>query len=314
MQAVLNIIEKFFLSVTKNKNELLSFFENEAFQSLNIEAQKQILEVTVKNPLCTKYAPPLKYQKFFLRCLHDSVEKFGSEFSDDLMKTYTDILATNDDGRVNYHSYKINRNCTITLQEDSCIVVKNTTGLQTWEAAKYLSEWCIKNPVNFERQIVLELGSGIGLLGIVVLKFCNPLKYIFSDKSPEVLKLLSSNIQINIQNLNNSAIEQLQLFWSDITEKEANSLFPDVILGADIVFDIDTIGSLVLALKILLIKNTSCAYIASTIRNPETNNKFLAELGTAGFIYIILKTHEKSLFIYDKSSDFILYKILKIQK
>ncbi|GFR05593.1 protein-lysine N-methyltransferase EEF2KMT [Trichonephila clavata] len=244
----------------------------------------------------------------------EKVEKFGSEYSDELMKTYTDILATTDDGRISYHSYKIDSFCTITLQEESCIVVKNTTGLQTWEAAKYMSEWCIRNPLNFDRQIVLELGSGIGLLGIVILKFCNPLKYIFTDKSPEVLKLLSSNIEINIHKLENPVIEQHQLFWSDITEKEAHSFYPDVILGADIVFDIDTIGSLVLALKILLIKESACAYIASTIRNPETNNKFLAELGTAGFIYIILKSHEKSIFAYDKSSNFILYKILKLPK
>ncbi|GFT33686.1 protein-lysine N-methyltransferase EEF2KMT [Nephila pilipes] len=314
MQDVLKKIENFFLSVTKNKNEILSCFENEALQSLNTEAQERIVEITIRNPLCRKYAPPLSYQKFFLRCLHDSVEKFGSECSDDLMKTYTDILTMQDDGRVSYHSYKIDGNCTITLQESSCIVVKNTTGLQTWEAGKYLSEWCIRNPLNFERKTVLELGSGIGLLGIVVLKFCNPLKYIFSDKSPEVLKFLSSNIKINIQDFNNSAIEQLQLFWSDVTEKEANLLLPDVILGADIVFDIDTIGSLVLALKILLVKDSACAYIASTIRNPETNNKFLAELATAGFIYIILKRHEQSIFIYDKSSDFVLYQILKLQK
>ncbi|GFV50191.1 protein-lysine N-methyltransferase EEF2KMT [Trichonephila clavipes] len=298
----------------KDKNEILSCFESPALQKLSIEFQEQILNITVKNPICTLYAPPLSYQKFFLRCLHESVEKFGSEYSDDLMKTYTDILATTDDGRINYHSYKINCCCTITLQEESCIVVKNTTGLQTWEAAKYMSEWCIRNPINFDRQIVLELGSGIGLLGLVILASCNPLKYIFTDKSPEVLKLLSSNIQLNIDKLQNPVIEQHELFWSDITEKEANLFYPDVILGADIVFDIDTIGSLVLALKILLIKESACALIASTVRNPETNNKFLAELGTAGFIYIILKTHEKSMFVYDKSSNFILYKILKLPK
>lgn len=76
----------------------------------------------------------------------------------------------------------------------------------------------------------MELGSGIGLLGIVVLKFCNPQKYIFSDKSEEVLKLLSTNIKINFKS-HDALIEKQQLMWADINNEEANALSPDVILG-----------------------------------------------------------------------------------
>ncbi|GFY49220.1 protein-lysine N-methyltransferase EEF2KMT [Trichonephila inaurata madagascariensis] len=155
MGTIFNQIEKIFLSVTKDKNQIVSCFESPALQKLSIEVQERILKFTIKNPLCNLYAPPLSYQKFFLRCLHESVEKFGSEYSDDLMKTYTDILATTDDGRISYHSYKIGWVSWYpkTLQKKgSCIVVKNTTGLQTWEAAKYMSEWCIRNPLNFDRQ------------------------------------------------------------------------------------------------------------------------------------------------------------------
>ncbi|GIX85183.1 protein-lysine N-methyltransferase EEF2KMT [Caerostris extrusa] len=302
MQYTLELIEKIYLSVTKNKKILLSCFKNEALELLKTDVQERILEVTIQNPLCISYPPPLSFQKFFLRCLYDCVENFGSECSDGLANAYADILAMQDTDRIGYHSYKIDESRTITLQEDSHFVTKSTTGLQTWEAAKYLSEWCIRNTSTLEKKTVLELGSGIGLLGIIVLKYSKPEKYIFTDKSWEVLKLLSSNIKINISNSENSAIQQKQLMWADINDKEAATLSPDIILGT---------GSLIQALKKLMFKKSSCAYIASTIRNPETNNKFLEQLGSSGLSYEILKNHEKSLFIYDESSVFMLYKIFK---
>ncbi|KAF8767974.1 Protein-lysine N-methyltransferase EEF2KMT like protein [Argiope bruennichi] len=314
MQRVLDLIEKIFLSVTKNKKLILSCFENEALKLLNCDVQAKILNITVKNPLCLKYPPPVSYQKFFLRCLYDCVERFGSECSDDLAKVYTDILLVQDVQNVGYHSYKIDEKCTITLQENSCFVAKSTTGLQTWEAAKYLSEWCIRNRSYFESKTILELGSGIGLLGIIVLKFCDPEKYIFSDKSKEVLKLLSSNIKINLKNHGNGVTEQQQLTWADINNEEAAIISPDVILGTDIVFDINTIGSLIQALNILMIKKGACAYIASTIRNPETDHKFRELLGTSSLTYQILESHQKTMFIYDDSSTLILYKIFKESK
>ncbi|CAL1281558.1 unnamed protein product [Larinioides sclopetarius] len=273
--------------------------------------QAKILDVTVKNPLCSRYPPPVSYQKFFLRCLYDCVERFGSECSDDLAKAYTDILLLQDSENSGYHSYKIDEKCTVTLQENSCFVAKSTTGLQTWEAAKYLSEWCIRNKSHFENKTILELGSGIGLLGIIILKFCNPKKYIFSDKSEEVLKLLSSNIKINFKNHVNTFVEQRQLMWADISDEEAEVISPDVILGTDIVFDIDTIGSLIQALNILMIKKGTCTYIASTIRNPETNHKFLEQLGTSGLSYQTLESHQKAIFIYDEFSTLMLYKIYR---
>ena len=46
-------------------------------------------------------------------------------------------------------------------------------------------------------RVVLELGSGPGLLGILICKACNPRTYIFSDHHEKVLELLCDNIRIN---------------------------------------------------------------------------------------------------------------------
>ena len=44
---------------------------------------------------------------------------------------------------------------------------------------------------------ILELGSGIGFLGLTVLKLTSPLSYTFTDCNVDVLKLLKTNIDIN---------------------------------------------------------------------------------------------------------------------
>ena len=44
---------------------------------------------------------------------------------------------------------------------------------------------------------MLELGSGLGLTGLVISKMCQPNKYIFSDCHEQVLQKLAANIILN---------------------------------------------------------------------------------------------------------------------
>lgn len=44
---------------------------------------------------------------------------------------------------------------------------------------------------------VLELGSGVGLVGMAMCRTCTPTSYCFTDCHPQVLSLLSSNIHLN---------------------------------------------------------------------------------------------------------------------
>ena len=49
--------------------------------------------------------------------------------------------------------------------------------------------WCRK---------ILELGSGLGLTGLVICQHCEPQRFIFSDCHPNVMTLLSENIHRNV--------------------------------------------------------------------------------------------------------------------
>lgn len=80
---------------------------------------------------------------------------------------------------------------------------------------------------------ILELGSGIGLLGITIVKLLQPQKYLFSDKSLDVLNILSKNCEINLEtNVMKEVIENHQLLWGAIDPNDAIKLAPSIVLGA----------------------------------------------------------------------------------
>ena len=175
---------------------------------------------------------------------------------------------------------------------------------------------------------VLELGSGTGLTGINACLRTASIgsgvkSFRFSDCHPEVLTTLRRNVAHNVPAdvLRTNDVDVVELDWSeDATWKSGkekvaassmdvddakgeeeersgrleSSWFPDVILGCDIVFDVDVIPYLVRVLKHFLsrdanssdgqfsLKNPPVAYIASTIRNIHTYTSYLLELEKAG--------------------------------
>ncbi|KAF9785712.1 hypothetical protein BJ322DRAFT_1055945 [Thelephora terrestris] len=56
----------------------------------------------------------------------------------------------------------------VTLLESRAIIEQGTTGLKTWPAAHVLAEWLGKHPEHVRGKRVLELGCGVGYLGLVV--------------------------------------------------------------------------------------------------------------------------------------------------
>jgi predicted nicotinamide N-methyase len=105
-------------------------------------------------------------------------------------------------------------------------------------------------------------GAGAGLSGIYALKrWPNIREYIFTDCHARVLENLRHNLAVN--NAVAGRVEHLD--WEE-EEGERSRLLPDVVLGADIVYDARIIPSLVSTLSRLLGAG-AVAYIVSTIRN-----------------------------------------------
>lgn len=81
---------------------------------------------------------------------------------------------------------------------------------------------------------------------------------------------------------NNTNVEVMKLNWEDIKEYlDEHRIVPDVIIGADILYEPYSFNALVLALKAFLSFDNRYAIIAGTIRNADTFSQFLHTLGTS---------------------------------
>ncbi|KAL5764499.1 hypothetical protein ACOSP7_016853 [Xanthoceras sorbifolium] len=114
------------------------------------------------------------------------------------------------------------------------------TGQLVWPGAMLLNDYLSKNAELLHGSSVIELGSGVGVTGILCSRFCR--NVALTDHNDEVLKILKKNteLQTSSDNANNSngglAVEKLE--WGNfdqtnqILQKYSGGF--DIILGADI--------------------------------------------------------------------------------
>ncbi|KAF7307424.1 hypothetical protein MIND_00536800 [Mycena indigotica] len=174
-----------------------------------------------------------------------------------------------------------------TLLESRTMIEGGTTGMRTWLASLVLAQHLITNPDIVQHKRVLELGAGIGFLGCIVATIQH-LQGAYgalwlTDINETVLSRCQDNIKLTC-NLSSSHphVRCCSLDWSAALEGLApvtsllDEIAPELILGADIVFDPELIPPLVAILRLSLRpKPRSMAIIALTLRNPATMQKFL---------------------------------------
>ncbi|XP_036999377.2 protein-lysine N-methyltransferase EEF2KMT isoform X2 [Artibeus jamaicensis] len=261
-----------------------------------------ILQKTVKHPLCVKHPPSVKYARCFLSELIRKHEAVHQEPSDELYEALAEVL-TAEEPTPCHRTYLLPSGDSVTLSESTAIISHGTTGLVTWSAALYLAEWALENTAAFTHRTVLELGSGAGLTGLVICKTCRPRAYIFSDCHSHVLEQLRGNILLNgfllepdatapaqhaehnAHNSESPVVTVEQLDWDAVTAPQLAALQPDILLAADVLYCPEVILSLVRVLQRLSAcrkdEQSLDAYIAFTIRNPETCRLFTTELAAA---------------------------------
>ncbi|KAH9741781.1 putative methyltransferase family protein [Citrus sinensis] len=113
------------------------------------------------------------------------------------------------------------------------------TGQLVWPGAMLMNDYLSKNPDVLQASSILELGSGVGVTGILCSRFCR--EVLLTDHNEEVLKILKKNIEHHTSSENpNSdaglAVEKLEWGNSDQINKIIQK-YPggfDLILGADI--------------------------------------------------------------------------------
>nr|XP_053639501.1 protein-lysine N-methyltransferase EEF2KMT-like isoform X1 [Cherax quadricarinatus] len=287
-----------------------------------MSSQHHLLASTVQHPIAQKYPVTVAYTRSFLKTLISLLEASNCEVSEELYTAYTKLLSQSSLLHLSdyyYRTYSLGDADAITLKETSKLIYDGTTGLCTWEASHILAEWCCKESHHFKNKKILELGAGLGFLGLTVVQRCKPLSYTFTDKHPSVLTTLTENILINttgkqsdlaqhdmekIANLNylvndftvlytNIKIQVRRLDW----ERDSCDFDVDVVLAADVVYDCDVIIHLVKVLNYALRRKPGVvAYVACTIRNPDTYAFFKHTLASSGLV-VASETHHQ----YQKS-------------
>lgn len=174
------------------------------------------------------------------------------------------------------------------LENRSLIAASGTTGLRTWEAALHLGQYLCANPSLVRNKRILELGAGTGYLAVLCAKYLGSEHVIASDGSDEVVSKLNDSFFLNgLQG--SDKVSTTQLKWGHAlmgTEEQSwnGGRRLDVIIGADITYDVSVIPALVATLQELagLFPGTSIL-IAGTERNRETFERFLEICGKRGF-------------------------------
>jgi len=112
---------------------------------------------------------------------------------------------------------------------------------------------------------VLELGAGVGLCGLLASRYCE--EVVMTDGDEMVVKMLESNVKLNQRNSDRvSNIKVTKLFWGaegleDLIKCIDIENGYDIIIGSDLVYQEDVLGSLWTTVDGLLKKSISSLFL-----------------------------------------------------
>ncbi|KAK9534528.1 hypothetical protein VZT92_006968 [Zoarces viviparus] len=274
-----------------------TFLEKDLESNKSSDLISDILKQTCLHSLCQKFPPSVRYKKLFLSELIRRQEVAGCDPLDELYDALAEVVCAEDSTEC-YKSYILPSGEAVSLLENVALISGGTTGLVTWDAALYLTEWALDHRQTFTGRTVLELGSGVGLTGIAICRSCGPNRYVFSDCHPRVLQKLRDNVRLNGLTERTVGVEELDWTWA--SEEQIAQIGADTVIAADVVYDPDVVESLVELLSKILRCSSPEVFICSTIRNQETYGGFKQLLEEAGIVHHVITGAVSEVFPYSR--------------
>ncbi|XP_010557462.1 PREDICTED: protein N-lysine methyltransferase METTL21A [Tarenaya hassleriana] len=158
------------------------------------------------------------------------------------------------------------------------------TGQLVWPGAMLMNDYLSKNAELLQGCSVIELGSGVGITGILCSKFCR--KVVLTDHNDEVLKILKKNIDFHDSLRSPDSpveLEAAKLEWGhkcqlgEILQKHNGGF--DLILGADICFQQSSIPPLFDTVEQLLRTrgHGNCKFILAYVSRAKLMDSLIVE-------------------------------------
>ncbi|KAK6454711.1 putative methyltransferase-domain-containing protein [Scheffersomyces xylosifermentans] len=257
------------------------------------------------------------YARLFLKSYISLIEKLGFELSEELYEIYCEPVILNaqelcptDTDVIKYPIGGFDEKQPTEISKlgslpfDSVLIKEtpkvisgiNTTGLRTWEAALYLSNYLNNKkspPYDFKGKTLLELGGGTGLLSLSLLSYyhhhISPIeRLVLTDGAVSVFDHFNATLKLNgISNSESQSpgIRCQQLLWGTTNSSNPESFIQDpvpnvdVVLAADVTYDSTILEPLCSTIHdFFTYSGTKVAIIAATVRNEDTIRDWENEL------------------------------------
>ncbi|KAJ8753363.1 hypothetical protein K2173_019762 [Erythroxylum novogranatense] len=220
------------------------------------------------------YAP---YSKNFLKKLICEIESSHVSVMDELYELYGYYMTSLKDYSVTKENSRVYKSISFIFPDGSfelpscpkssklvvplyCSLnmLEGDTGCSLWPSSLYLSEFMLSFPDIFLNKSCFEIGSGVGLVGIC-LSYVKVFEVTLSDGDLSTLANMKLNLELyqrqtgierSSEALNK--VNCIHLPWESAAESELLKFTPDIILGADIIYDPLCLPHLVRVLAILL--------------------------------------------------------------
>ncbi|XP_049867541.1 protein-lysine N-methyltransferase EEF2KMT [Pectinophora gossypiella] len=278
-------------------NRSLTFsLQPEEIELFTWDKQQAFLNATIQNKAVVKHPVSSEFCRLFFKKVIDFLEPV-QEVHDDFYTHLCSVLKNSSVEDYCFRHYMIGDDYEnlIIMKETKNMVVNGTTGMRTWQAALMLADWIISNKNQFSGKNILELGSGVGFTGITIAKTCRIPSLYLTDCHEDVLKAICDNIEINFPQMGRKEngdftiysdehrnIGVMMLDWNSLDDYPYK-VVPDVIIGADIIYDPIILKPLCNVIKTFFSKNKYLeVYIANIIRNEDTYKSFIEMLDFMG--------------------------------
>ncbi|KAL9658506.1 hypothetical protein ABK040_006046 [Willaertia magna] len=307
-------------TVTNSNNFLKLYFEmitlTKPYHPFSLQSQQLFYNTFLNDYFIQNYPIPLNFIKNIIKYFMEEIErdKTGNNESgmdEDLLNYYFEKCINNSEINNNKINITFNELTSSALQKEysfrtydfisneiSPITIRvyppfSNVGLAMWTSGFLLIEFILQNLELFKNKNILELGSGIGLTGIVLYKILKEQErgtIMVSDYLDIILEncdFCSKNLNqietnMEITTIANDKLNILKLDWNNLNtlqniQQTVKNI--DILLAADVVYDVEVIDCLAEMTSEIFKSNPQIKIIFFvTKRNEKSFELFLNEM------------------------------------